>query len=327
MFLGAHLGIAGGFAEAVDDAGRLGAECLQVFSKSPQMWNGPPVSSEAAERFRSAVRGAHLWGTAVHHGYLLNLASPKPEMLERSRAAFLDEIGRADLLGVDALIFHPGAHLNAGTTVGLTTLVESLESALEATPSSTTRLLLENAAGQGTTLCSTFEELGEVFARVHDARRLGVTLDTCHLFAAGFELRTDAGYGALVDKIRSTIGEAAVRAFHLNDAKAPLGSHLDRHENIGRGEIGLDGFRRLLADSRWAKLPGYLETPLDDRGYARYAEDLATLRGLRDEGRPRRPAGRRPMPSPRVVGGRARSGAGTRGGARPARERAGGSPK
>ena len=281
MYLGAHLGIAGGFAAAVAEATRLGAECAQIFSKSPQMWSGPPVSREAAERFRAAVRGSSLRATAVHHGYLLNLASPKPEMLERSRAAFLDEVARADLLGVDGLIFHPGAHLGAGPAAGLATLCESLDRALEATPASPTRLLLENAAGQGTTLCASLEELAEVIDRVRAKHRLGVTLDTCHLFANGFDLRTEEGYASLVDRIRATVGEANVRAFHLNDAKAPLGSHLDRHENIGRGEIGTEGFRRLVADRRWEAVPGYLETPLDDDGYRRYAEDLATLRRLR----------------------------------------------
>jgi len=305
MLLGAHLGIAGGFAEAVTEAGRLGAECLQIFSKSPQMWNGPPVSPEAARRFREAVAGSSVRSTAVHHGYLLNLASPKPEMLARSRAAFLDEVARADLLGVDGLIFHPGAHLGAGAPAGLATLSASLDEAVAATPTSTTRLLLENAAGQGTTLCASLEELADVLGRVREPRRLGVTLDTCHLFANGTELRTEEGYGGLVDRIRATIGEQNVRAFHLNDAKAPLGSHLDRHENIGKGEIGLEGFHRLVRDRRWRDVPGFLETPLDERGYARYAEDLATLRGLRSKD-VRSPPPRRRAPA-RAASGKGRS--------------------
>lgn len=280
MYLGAHLGIAGGLAEAVHEATRLGCESLQIFSKSPQMWAGPAVAPEAAAAFRAAVRSDGLRATAVHHGYLLNLASPKRPMLERSRAAFLDEIDRATLLGADGLVFHPGAHLGEGVDAGLRTIVESLRAALEARPAPGPRLLLENAAGQGTTLCSSPEELARVLSDVDAPERLGVTLDTCHLFASGFDLTTDAGYGALVDRIDSTFGRTAVQAFHLNDAKAPLGSHLDRHENIGRGEIGVEGFRRLLSDRRWSTVPGYLETPLDDRGYARYAEDLATLRGL-----------------------------------------------
>ena len=298
MYLGAHIGISGGFDEAVRQARAIECESLQVFSKSPQMWAGPGIPPEAAERFRAAVRSEGLRATAVHHGYLLNLASPKPEMLERSRRAFRDEIERAELLGVDALVFHPGAHLEAGREVGLATLVDSLRLAVGEFPEGRTRLVLENSAGQGTTLCSTFEELGHVLSEVAAPARLGVLLDTCHLFAAGFDFRSAAGYAALIDRVEGTFGLPAVRGFHLNDAKAPLGSHLDRHENIGKGEIGPEGFRHIVNDRRWAEVPGYLETPLDDNGYARYAEDLTTLRGLIGTGRkaPSRGAAKRPGP-------------------------------
>ena len=280
MILGAHLGIAGGLPEAVLDLKKIGGEALQIFSKSPQMWNGPPIAPVAATSFRAAVREEGVRATAVHHGYLANLASPKPETLNRSRAAFREEVARAELLGVDALIFHPGAHLGAGTEVGARTIADSLRRAIEQSPDGMTRLLLENAAGQGTAIGSTFEELRAILTIVDAPKRLGVTLDTCHLFASGVDFRTEAGYGRLVDHIHDTIGVETVRAFHLNDAKAELGSHLDRHENIGKGEIGLDGFRHLLADPRWERTPGYLETPLDDRGYDRYAEDLSTLKSL-----------------------------------------------
>ncbi|HYA54084.1 MAG TPA: deoxyribonuclease IV, partial [Thermoplasmata archaeon] len=156
--------------------------------------------------------------------------------------------------------------------------------------------LLENAAGQGTTLGSRFEELASILGQVDRPDRLGVTLDTCHLFAAGFDFRDDASYGALVDQVESVLGPGVVRAFHLNDAKAPLGSHLDRHENIGKGEIGLEGFRRIVSDPRWAETPGFLETPIDEHGYARYAADLRTLRSLlpnSPEAPVARPPGRR----------------------------------
>ncbi len=287
MFLGAHLGIAGGLANAVAEAEKLSLESLQLFSKSPQMWAGPSIPPDAARAFREAVRADGLRATAVHHGYLLNLGTPKPEMLERSRKAFLDEISRADLLGVDALIFHPGAHLGSGTEAGLRSIAESLTEALRVAPDATPRLLLENSAGQGSTLCSTLEELATVLAAVDEKRRVGVALDTCHLFAAGYDFRSEEAYGDLVDRIGSTFGVERVAAFHLNDAKADLGSHRDRHENIGAGEIGLAGFHHVVNDPRWAKVPGYLETPLDDRGYARYAEDIATLRGLRGTAAPR----------------------------------------
>ncbi|MGA8604307.1 MAG: deoxyribonuclease IV [Thermoplasmata archaeon] len=280
MWLGAHLGISGGLAEAVREGKKIGCVSLQIFSKSPQMWGGPPIAPAAAEAFRAAVAAENFRATAVHHGYLANLASPKPFMLKRSRAAFLDEVRRAYLLGVDALIFHPGAHLGSGVESGLHTIAESLRGILEEVPESRVRLLLENAAGQGTTLGSRLEELASVLAQVDRPDRLGVTLDTCHLFAAGFDFRSEQGYGELMDEVERVLGVGTVRAFHLNDAKAGLGSHLDRHENIGKGEIGVEGFRHIINDSRWEATPGYLETPLDDRGYDRYAADLKTLRSL-----------------------------------------------
>jgi deoxyribonuclease-4 len=280
MILGAHIGISDGFAQAVRTGRAIGCDAIQIFAKSPQMWAGPPISTASAEEFRAAVRSEGLRATAVHHGYLINLGSPKRPMLERSRTAFLDEIRRAELLGVDALIFHPGAHLGSGPEAGLKTIAESVRQALEAVPDGKVPLLLENASGQGTALCSTFEELATVLAEVGGGARVGVTLDTCHLFAAGTDFRTAETYGALVDRIDEVLGRGNVRAFHLNDAKAELGSHLDRHENIGRGQIGLEGFRRLVNDPRWSQVPGYLETPIDDHGYDRYVEDLATLRGL-----------------------------------------------
>ncbi len=313
MRLGAHIGIAGGLPEAVRQGKALGCEAIQIFSKSPQMWEGPPVAPDAAAAFRAAVRAEGLLGTAVHHGYLINLGSPKAFMLRRSRRAFLDEIQRAELLGVDGLVFHPGAHLGSGTEAGLAKIVESVRGALEAVPEGKVRLLLENAAGQGTALCSTLEELQTVLGAVDSAARVGVTLDTCHLFAAGWDFRTAEGYGQLVDRVEATIGSAAVGAFHLNDAKAPLGSHLDRHENIGKGEIGREGFTSLVSDARWSSVPGYLETPLDDHGYDRYAEDLTLLRSLVVPTRRGPPPALRPEPSrsdpsePRPKSSRARA--------------------
>jgi len=280
MLLGAHIGIAEGLPEAAQEARRIGCDSIQIFSKSPQMWDGPPIAPEAAAAFRSAVVTEKLRATAVHHGYLLNLATPKAPMLKRARRAFLDEIGRAELLGVDALIFHPGAHVGSGVDAGVTQIAESLAWAIDQVPDGKVRLVLENAAGQGTTIGSKLEELAAILAAVDAPDRLGVALDTCHLFAAGFDFRSDAGYGQLVDDVERVLGCATIRAFHLNDAQAPLGSHLDRHANIGKGEIGLEGFRHVVSDPRWERIPGYLETPLDDRGYDRYAEDLATLRAL-----------------------------------------------
>ena len=280
MWLGAHIGIAESLGNAPRQGKAIGCEAIQIFSKSPKMWAGPPIADEAAEEFRTAVREVGLKATAVHHGYLVNLATPKKAMMGRSRKALLDEVQRATKVGVDGLILHPGAHMGDGPEVGIGRIVESLNWVLEKSPTSSLRLLLENAAGQGTAMCSNFPELRAVLDKVSDRSRIGVALDTCHMFAAGFDFRTPETYGALVDQIQSELGLQEVRAFHLNDAKAELGAHLDRHENIGKGHIGVEGFRSLVNDPRWGSTPGYLETPLDGEDYGAYARDLATLRGL-----------------------------------------------
>jgi deoxyribonuclease IV len=288
VILGAHIGIAGGLAEAPSLGRKIGCEAIQIFSKSPQMWAGPPLAEAAAKAFAAAVRNEGLRSTAVHHGYLANLASPKPPQLQQSRKAFLDELQRAELLEVDHLILHPGAHMGSGAPTGVTTIAESLNAAFDATPGFKVRVLLENAAGQGTAMGTHFEDLAEILRRVVDRQRVGIALDTCHLFAAGFDFRSDVGYGELIDRIEATFGVDQVRAFHLNDAKADLGSHLDRHENIDKGMIGANGFRPWLTDARWADRAGYLETPLGDDGYGAYEQDLTTLRGLLKPARPKR---------------------------------------
>jgi len=278
--LGSHIGVAGGLDKAPLTAQKIGCAVLQIFSKSPQMWKGVPITDAVAAGFKANLKATGITDPAVHHGYLLNLATPKPAARAISRTAFRDELERAEKIGAEYLIFHPGAHLGSGVEAGLAELVQSLDDAFDATEGFHVRALLENSAGQGSTLCSTFEELNEVLRRVKSPKRAGVALDTCHLFAKGFDFRTDAGYEALRAAVESSFGFDAVRAFHLNDAKAPLGSHLDRHENIGTGALGVEGFRHLLNDPTWSDRPGYLETPLGEDEYGAYERDLATLRGL-----------------------------------------------
>jgi deoxyribonuclease-4 len=186
--------VAGGLDKAPAQGKKVGCETIQVFAKSPYMWKGVPISDEAAEGFRAGVRAEGLERNAVHQGYLVNLASPKPPALKMSKIAFLDELGRAEKIGVDYLIFHPGAHLKAGVPAGIDTLVASLDELFAATPGYRVRALLENSAGQGSTLCARFEELAEVLRRLKEPKRAGVALDTCHLFAAGYDLRSVRGY-------------------------------------------------------------------------------------------------------------------------------------
>ncbi|MCI4347992.1 MAG: deoxyribonuclease IV [Thermoplasmata archaeon] len=280
MWLGAHIGIAEGLSDAAVTGRRIGCEAIQIFSKSPQMWGAAPIDPANAGAFREAVEREGLRTSAVHQSYLPNLASPKKALLTRSRKAFVDELRRAELLGIPALVFHPGAHTGAGAETGLRTIVESIDWAIGQTPGVTCRALLENAAGQGTTLGSTFEELTWVLDHVSDRERVGVTIDTCHLFASGVDFRTDDLYADVVARLEATVGLRNVRAFHLNDSKGPLGCKLDRHENIGKGELGVEGFRRIVNDSRWGSTPGYLETPMGKDDYGAYERDLVTLRSL-----------------------------------------------
>jgi deoxyribonuclease IV len=294
MWLGAHVGIAEGLAEAVVTGHGIGCEAIQIFSKSPQMWGSAPIDPANAEAFRDAIKREGLRSCAVHQSYLPNLASPKKALLTRSRKTFVDELRRADQLAVPALIFHPGAHIGEGVEAGLQRIVESIDWAVGETPGVACRALLENAAGQGSTLGSTFEELAWVLDHVSDPRRVGVAIDTCHLFASGVDFRTDEQYAAMMGHLDATVGLANVLAFHLNDSKGPLGSKVDRHENIGRGALGLEGFRRVVNDRRWAATPGYLETPLGDDGYGAYQQDLRTLRSLLVGGPEPRPRSPRP---------------------------------
>lgn len=280
MWLGAHIGIAEGLAQASVTGRGIGCDAIQIFTKSPQMWGAAPIDPENARAFREAVQKEGLRACAVHQSYLPNLASPKKPALTRSRKTFVDELRRAELLAIPALIFHPGAHLGEGVDAGLRKIVESLDWAIGQTPGLACRALLENAAGQGSALGSTFEELAWVLDHVSDRNRVGVAIDTCHLFASGVDFRTEALYEEMIGRFDRTVGLRDVRAFHLNDSKGPLGCHMDRHENIGKGALGLDGFRRIVNDGRWAATPGYLETPIGNDGYGAYERDLNTLRAL-----------------------------------------------
>ncbi len=280
MWLGAHIGIAEGLPEAVVTGHGIGCEAIQIFSKSPQMWGSAPIDPANAEAFQAAMRREGLRSCAVHQSYLPNLASPKKALLTRSRKTFVDELRRAEQLAVPALIFHPGAHIGEGVEAGLRRIVESIDWAVGETPGIACRALLENAAGQGSTLGATFEELAWVLDHVSDPKRIGVAIDTCHLFASGVDFRTDEQYAEMTAHLDSTVGLRNVLAFHLNDSKGPLGSRVDRHENIGKGELGLEGFRRVVNDRRWNSTPGYLETPLSGDDYDAYRQDLVTLRSL-----------------------------------------------
>lgn len=251
---------------------------MQIFVKNASRWTAKPLADRDVERFR-AERETFPMPVLAHASYLINLCSTSEQTFEKSLVALIDELLRCSRLGVDGLVLHPGAHLDAGADVGLTTVAGALNGVFAAHPDITTRLLLENTAGQGTVLGSTPDELGAIFRDVDRRDMLGVCLDTCHAFAAGFDLRSEDGYEGFLGRVDEEVGLDNVAAWHLNDSQFGLGEHKDRHASIGKGHIGLEAFERLVHDERFASTPMILETPLgdDDLGHAR---DLATLRGL-----------------------------------------------
>lgn len=277
--IGVHVSVAGGLHRGVDEARGLGCGSLQLFTRNQQQWNARPLDDEEVRLFREARAGLDGLRYAFAHGsYLVNLASPDRTTRGRSIEAFLGEIRRSEALGLDFVVVHPGAHVGAGEADGLKRISDALGDAHAATPGFHVRVLVENAAGQGSALGRRFEELAWLFEHVDQPDRMGVCFDTCHAFAAGYDLATDAGYERTMGEFEAVVGTNRIRAFHLNDSKKGLGCRVDRHEHIGKGCLGLTPFRRLLNDRRFDGVPMVLETPKDgdmDR------KNLALLRSLR----------------------------------------------
>ena len=291
MYLGAHVSIAESITLAPERGEAVGCEAIQIFSRSPRMLrNLKPLTAEDTAAFQANLAAHHIARAVIHANYLINLASPKKPMLKLSRAAFVDELNRAQDLGVRDVIFHPGAHMGKGEAAGIRTIAESLDWCLERAKAPDVYAVLENTAGAGSVLGCRFEQIADVMRHASYPDRLGLCVDTCHTFAAGYDFRSREDYDRLIGVIDSTVGLGRLRAFHLNDSKGDLNSHADRHENIGKGRIGLEGFRHLVNDARFRELPGCLEFPGDNRGYRR---NLAILRSLIEGYVPPRKARRR----------------------------------
>ncbi len=290
--LGAHMSIAGGLHLALERGHALGCFAVQIFVKNQRQWAARPLGADEVRAFRAARRATGIPAVFAHASYLINLASPDAAAWARAVDVFTDELERAEALGLACVAIHPGSHLGTGVEAGLARVAAAVRETLRRTRGYRVRIALENTAGGGGTLGRTFGELGALLDRTGRARRVGVCLDTCHLFAAGYDLRAPAGYRAAMAECAEAVGLERLLAFHLNDAKAPLGSGLDRHENIGRGRLGLGPFRLLLNDARFAAVPKVLETPKDPEPAADL-RNLAVLRRLRVSApRSRPPAGR-----------------------------------
>ena len=275
------MSIAGGLHRAVEAAVALGCPTMQIFTKNSNQWAGKPLSDDEVRTFRSAVQAAGLVQLASHDSYLINLAAPDDALYRKSIAAFIAEMERAESLGLDYLVMHPGAHTGSGIDAAIAKVVAALDICHARCAGYKVRVLVENTAGQGTCLGAAFEELAAIRDRVREPERIGFCFDTCHVFAAGLPLETKNEYAATFQRLDDIVGLGHIRLFHVNDSAKPLGSRVDRHAAIGQGEIGMDAFRRLITDPRFQDRPKILETPKeDDDGNDMDPVNLAVLRGF-----------------------------------------------
>ncbi len=277
--IGAHMSIAGGLHRALERGDALACAAVQIFVKSHRQWAARPTAADEIALFARTRRRTGIRFVFAHASYLINLAGPADGPWRQSVDALTDELERAEALGLGSLVIHPGSHMGAGPDAGVERVVRAVDEAVARTSGYRVRIALENTAGAGNGVGRRFAELGTILERVRVPERAGVCIDTCHLCAAGYDIRTRAGYERAIDECLHTVGAGRVLAFHLNDAKAPLGSGLDRHENIGDGHLGLAPFRLLLNDSRFAGVPKVLETPKEPEPAAD-RRNLATLRRL-----------------------------------------------
>jgi deoxyribonuclease-4 len=283
-WLGAHMSIAGGLPLALTRGLEVGCSVVQIFLKNQRQWTARPYTDAEVREFRVAWKASGIRVVFAHANYLINLATPVPAEWHRAVDVFHDELERAEALGLPFVVIHPGSHRGAGLAEGVARVARAIDVLHDRTRGYHVRIALENTAGGGATVGRSFEELAAVLAAVREPERVGICLDTCHLFAAGYDIRTLAGYRATMGECAERLGLARVLAFHLNDAKQPLGSGLDRHEKIGRGHLGVETFRRLMRDRRFARVPMALETPKDPEPRAD-REALALLRRLRRRAR------------------------------------------
>ena len=284
MKLGAHMSISGGVHLALERASEFEMTACQIFTKNDRQWVAKPLDPDNVRRFREQRQSLGFQDNALvsHASYLINLASPDDVLWRKSIAAFQDELERCQALDVPFLVVHPGAHVGSGSDAGLTRVAAALDEIHSALPENPTLTLLETTAGQGSTLGATFEELATIIDLVVEDERVGICLDTCHIFAAGYDIRTPDSYAATMMALDEVVSLSRLRAIHVNDSKHPLGSRKDRHQHIGEGELGLGAFRNLVNDSRLMALPLLLETEKGDDGEGD-RRNLATLRGLRTD--------------------------------------------
>jgi deoxyribonuclease-4 len=275
--LGAHTSISGGLFNAIYNGLEIGCDIVQIFSKNQMQWKGKPLSQKEVAKFREAVERTGVIPVTVHDSYLINLASPRKATFNQSFEAFVDELVRCETLQIPYLVMHPGSHLNSGEEKGLDKIATSIQRAYQTSGVQRTTVLLETTAGQGTNLGYTFEQLNHIIHKAGLGGHIAVCLDTCHVFAAGYDIRTKAAWKKTKRFFNRVIGLDKLKVIHLNDSLKQLGNRVDRHTRIGRGAIGLKGFTHILNDRELREVPMILEIP---GGNFVYKEDLEILRSL-----------------------------------------------
>lgn len=276
--IGGHTSIAGGVSKAFKLAKDRGHGAMQIFVKNQAQWKGKPLEEREVEKFKAAWEELPLTHIISHASYLINLAAPDDALWQKSQDALVDELERGATLGLAGAVLHPGAPKDAGEAFGVKRIAEGLNRIFDEHGDLPIRVYLENTAGQGSTLGRTFEQLRDIIDGVEKKERLGICLDSCHLFAAGYDLRDEESYTTTMEAFDSIVGFQWLQAWHLNDSKKPLGSRVDRHDNIGEGHMGIDPFTFIMNDHRFDDIPLIVETPDPD---TRHATDAAKLRSLR----------------------------------------------
>ena len=258
---GSHVSASGGVDLAIPRAAALEMTTCQIFTKNERQWNAKPLDPAVIDKFKANWASAGLKQIVAHDSYLINVASPDEALWERSKAALLHELERCDLLDIPYLVSHPGAHVGAGVDAGIARVARAINEIHREMPDGRAIVLIETTAGQGTALGRSFEEIAAIIDQLDDKTRIGVCVDTCHIFAAGYDIRDAEGYAATMASFDAIIGIDRIKCFHLNDSQKGLGSHVDRHAHIGQGELGASAFGFIVNDARLAGLPGILETP------------------------------------------------------------------
>jgi deoxyribonuclease-4 len=277
QLLGAHTSTSGGVSKSVDLAEKLGFTAMQIFTKNNNRWFQKPLEEKEIEAFKSKLKNSNIKFVVSHDSYLINLCATDKEILKKSRTAFLDELERCEILGIPHLNFHPGSHLGAGEENGIKLIAESINIAHDKTKDYNVSSMLEATAGQGTAIGYRFEHLQKIIELVEQKERMTVCIDTAHVFAAGYDIKESKNFKKVIKEFDEIVGLERLKCFHFNDSKKELGSRVDRHEHIGKGFIGLEGFSNILNHSKLKKVPKILETPKGKE----QLEDLENLKVLR----------------------------------------------